>query len=51
VDRSGAARTRVRRPDRFHSDIEKGFIRAELCAYDDLVAAGNLGGNAATRQR
>ena len=23
-----------------HSDIEKGFIRAELCAYDDLVAAG-----------
>jgi hypothetical protein len=24
-----------------HSDIEKGFIRAELCAYDDLVAAGS----------
>lgn len=24
-----------------HSDIEKGFIRAELCPYDDLVAAGS----------
>jgi hypothetical protein len=24
-----------------HSDIEKGFIRAELCGYDDLVAAGS----------
>lgn len=24
-----------------HSDIEKGFIRAELCAFDDLVAAGS----------
>lgn len=23
-----------------HSDIEKGFIRAELCAFDELVAAG-----------
>jgi len=22
-----------------HSDIEKGFIRAELCAYEDLIAA------------
>jgi GTP-binding protein YchF len=24
-----------------HSDIEKGFIRAELCAFDDLMAAGS----------
>jgi GTP-binding protein YchF len=24
-----------------HSDLERGFIRAEVCAYDDLVAAGN----------
>jgi GTP-binding protein YchF len=24
-----------------HSDIEKGFIRAELCSYDDLIAAGS----------
>jgi GTP-binding protein YchF len=25
-----------------HSDIEKGFIRAEVISYDDLVAAGSL---------
>lgn len=25
-----------------HSDIERGFIRAEVCAYTDLVAAGSL---------
>ena len=25
---------------RVHSDIERGFIRAELVAYDDLIAAG-----------
>ena len=25
-----------------HSDIERGFIRAEVCAYQDLVAAGSL---------
>lgn len=24
-----------------HSDMERGFIRAEVCAYDDLLAAGN----------
>ncbi len=24
-----------------HSDIERGFIRAEVVSYDDLVAAGN----------
>ena len=24
-----------------HSDIEKGFIRAELCSFDDLIAAGS----------
>ncbi len=24
-----------------HSDIEKGFIRAEVVAYDDLIAAGS----------
>jgi hypothetical protein len=24
-----------------HSDIEKGFIRAELCAFDDLIASGS----------
>jgi GTP-binding protein YchF len=26
-----------------HSDIERGFIRAEVVAFDDLVAAGSLG--------
>ena len=25
-----------------HSDIERGFIRAEVVAYDDLIAAGSL---------
>lgn len=25
-----------------HSDMERGFIRAETCSYDDLVAAGGL---------
>ena len=25
-----------------HSDIERGFIRAEVVAFDDLVAAGSL---------
>ena len=24
-----------------HSDIKKGFIRAEVLAYDDLLAAGS----------
>jgi len=31
-----------------HSDIERGFIRAEVVAYDDLVAAGGI---AACRER
>jgi hypothetical protein len=25
-----------------HSDLERGFIRAEVIAYDDLVTAGSL---------
>ena len=25
-----------------HSDFEKGFIRAETVAYDDLVSAGSM---------
>ena len=25
-----------------HSDLERGFIRAETCAYDDLIAAGSM---------
>jgi len=31
-----------------HSDIERGFIRAEVVTYDDLIAAGSL---AAARER
>ncbi len=27
---------------KIHSDIEKGFIRAEVVSYDDLIAYGNL---------
>ncbi|GAB4443436.1 MAG: redox-regulated ATPase YchF [Chloroflexi bacterium OHK40] len=27
-----------------HSDIQRGFIRAEIVAYDDLVAAGDMNG-------
>jgi GTP-binding protein YchF len=27
---------------KIHSDLERGFIRAEVIAYDDLVANGNL---------
>jgi ribosome-binding ATPase YchF (GTP1/OBG family) len=25
-----------------HTDFEKGFIRAETVAYEDLLAAGNM---------
>jgi len=25
-----------------HSDFERGFIRAETVAYEDLLAAGNM---------
>lgn len=27
-----------------HSDLQKGFIRAEVTAYEDLIAAGSLAG-------
>jgi ribosome-binding ATPase YchF (GTP1/OBG family) len=26
-----------------HSDMQKGFIRAEVVAYDDLIRAGSYG--------
>lgn len=29
---------------RIHSDIERGFIRAELVAYDDFIACGGMSG-------
>jgi hypothetical protein len=28
---------------KIHSDIERGFIRAEVVAFDDLVQAGSMG--------
>lgn len=33
---------------KIHSDIERGFIRAEIVSYDDLVAAGSV---AAAREK
>ena len=27
---------------KIHSDFERGFIRAEVIAYDDLMACGNM---------
>lgn len=27
---------------KIHTDFEKGFIRAEICSYDDLMACGNM---------
>ena len=27
---------------KIHSDIERGFIRAEVVSFDDLVKAGNM---------
>ena len=31
-----------RRRATIHSDIERGFIRAEVVAFDDLMAAGSI---------
>lgn len=27
---------------KIHSDFERGFIRAEVIAYDDLIACGSM---------
>ena len=27
---------------KIHSDFERGFIRAEIVAYDDLIACGSI---------
>ena len=27
---------------KIHTDFEKGFIRAEIVSYDDLIAAGSM---------
>ena len=29
---------------KIHSDIERGFIRAELVSYDDFIACGGMAG-------
>lgn len=34
--------TAVKAAGKIHSDIERGFIRAEVVAYDDLVKHGNI---------
>ena len=39
---SKTAPKRRRRPGKIHSDFERGFIRAEVIAFDDLKACGTL---------
>ena len=33
-----------------HTDFQKGFIKAEIVSYDDLVAAGSIAGGPRRRQ-
>ena len=40
--------TAVEAAGEIHSDLARGFIRAEVVSYDDLIAAGSL---AAARKR
>ena len=42
LDASARAPRPSRRPATIHSDIERGFIRAEVVAFEDLMAAGSL---------
>ena len=50
--RSARVRPPRRRPDASHTDFEKGFIRAEVTAYDDYIAArGETGAKAAGKLR
>lgn len=37
-----AGTTALEAAGQIHSDFEKGFIRAEVVSYDDLIAAGSL---------
>ena len=39
---STRATPRRRPPGVIHTDFEKGFIKAEIVSYDDLVAAGSM---------
>jgi ribosome-binding ATPase YchF (GTP1/OBG family) len=34
--------TAVRAAGKIHSDLERGFIRAEVVSYEDLVKCGNI---------
>ena len=40
--RCGGARRRLRPPGAIHTDLQRGFIRAEVISYDELVAAGSM---------
>ena len=44
----GSGATAVKAAGKVHSDMERGFIRAEVVAFDDLRAAGSV---AAARER
>ncbi|MCK4803767.1 MAG: redox-regulated ATPase YchF [Spirochaetes bacterium] len=37
----GRGTTAVKAAGRIHTDFEKGFIRAEVCKYDDLIKEGS----------
>ena len=39
---SSAAQQAVAAAGKIHTDLAKGFIRAEVTAYDDLHAAGSV---------
>ena len=32
----------IKAAGKIHSDMERGFIRAEVVGYDDLIAAGSM---------
>ena len=34
--------TKARRRGKIHSDFERGFIRAEVISFDELVACGSM---------
>ena len=42
LDDPAAARGAQQAAGTIHSDIERGFIRAEVVAFEDLIAAGSL---------
>ena len=40
--RSERGTTAPKAAGKIHSDFERGFIRAEIVAYDDLVSSGSF---------